>query len=310
VKRLAADGPRAAYATCDRVSVWTAGTGASIDGPAAGCSSVAYPLPVTTLALAGNRLAYGTIGGGNGTVWWLGGMTVEPTLQSFVLASGTNTCCLPQPEVAGSGNLLVFDSRAIVRYDPYPPHVEWQIRAAGQAGCGCPIIKSFVQPFDVPVSLDADAGRILIARSRSLELLDAGGTTVLFLPDLPTDPASNPSWVVPIESVLSGSDIIVRVADELRDYDADNGGLLHSWRLPAVPILSSPDERILQAAARGLVAYVLAGRVHILRLSDGADAAIASGSLAQFMDSGLVYADGARIHLIPFAKLPSRSSVR
>jgi len=31
---------------------------------------------------------------------------------------------------------------------------------------------------------------------------------------------------------------------------------------------------------------------------------VAHGTLARFMNAGLVYADGARIHLVPYAALP------
>ena len=60
----------------------------------------------------------------------------------------------------------------------------------------------------------------------------------------------------------------------------------------------------LQDAANGLVAYVLDDQVHLLRLADGKDVTIAAGSHARFMDSGLVYADGSRLHLTPYDRLP------
>jgi hypothetical protein len=44
----------------------------------------------------------------------------------------------------------------------------------------------------------------------------------------------------------------------------------------------------------------------MLRLSDGATAAVASGSLARFFDGGLAYAEGARVRIIPFDRLPLR----
>jgi hypothetical protein len=61
---------------------------------------------------------------------------------------------------------------------------------------------------------------------------------------------------------------------------------------------------VLEDAAKGLVAYILDGELHLLRLADGADAVVAPASAARFMALGLVYADGARIHLVPYAKLP------
>jgi NADPH-dependent 2,4-dienoyl-CoA reductase/sulfur reductase-like enzyme len=61
---------------------------------------------------------------------------------------------------------------------------------------------------------------------------------------------------------------------------------------------------VLEDVARGLAVYVLDGEVHLLRLRDGADRVVAAGTLARFMDTGLVYADGARIRMTPFARLP------
>jgi hypothetical protein len=44
--------------------------------------------------------------------------------------------------------------------------------------------------------------------------------------------------------------------------------------------------------------------VHLLRLSDDQDATVATGTLARFMDTGLVYADGVHVHLVSFDQLP------
>jgi hypothetical protein len=61
---------------------------------------------------------------------------------------------------------------------------------------------------------------------------------------------------------------------------------------------------VLQDAAHGLAAYTLDGRIHLLRLADGHDTTLASGTLAAFTDTGLAYADGARIHHVPYDRLP------
>jgi hypothetical protein len=54
----------------------------------------------------------------------------------------------------------------------------------------------------------------------------------------------------------------------------------------------------------GLAAYTLDGQVHLLRLSDGADKIVAPGTLPRFVDRGLIYADGARVRVLPFDRLP------
>jgi hypothetical protein len=64
---------------------------------------------------------------------------------------------------------------------------------------------------------------------------------------------------------------------------------------------------VLEDASRGLVAYTLDGNVHVLRLADGADRVVAHGSTARFLTAGLVYADGSRLHLVSYAKLPLRA---
>ena len=61
-----------------------------------------------------------------------------------------------------------------------------------------------------------------------------------------------------------------------------------------------------RALAHGLAVYVLDAQVHLLQLADGADRTVGSGTLARFADAGLVYADGARVRLTPFGRLPLR----
>ena len=63
-----------------------------------------WDLVVSTVALAGDRVAYTTLAGGNTTFWTVGAANLDPTPRSFLLDSGSNTCCQPNPEVAGSGN--------------------------------------------------------------------------------------------------------------------------------------------------------------------------------------------------------------
>jgi hypothetical protein len=101
---------------------------------------------------------------------------------------------------------------------------------------------------------------------------------------------------------------------ELRDYDSGTGAHLHAWPLPDVPsgaecetpnsIRCSQPRLALEDAARGLVTYVLDGQVHVLRLADGVDVIVASGTTARFIDSGLVYANSLRLRLVPFDRLP------
>jgi hypothetical protein len=109
-------------------------------------------------------------------------------------------------------------------------------------------------------------------------------------------------------------------------YDVRTGALLHRWPLPQVwtgPDCGfhcgpnpncwygcDPGTLVLEDAARGLVAYVLEKQVHVLRLADGAVTVVAKGTVARFMDDGLVYADGSRLHLVPFGALPLRAFMK
>lgn len=58
----------------------------------------------------------------------------------------------------------------------------------------------------------------------------------------------------------------------------------------------------LEDARRGVVAYVN-GAIHLLGLADGSDRVLARGTIARFIDSGLVYADGARLRLAHWAEV-------
>jgi hypothetical protein len=69
--------------------------------------------------------------------------------------------------------------------------------------------------------------------------------------------------------------------------------------------LACPFARLfLEDAARGLAACVLDDQVHVLRLADGTDASVGAGTVARFVGTGLVYADGTKLHLVPFEQLP------
>ena len=58
--------------------------------------------------------------------------------------------------------------------------------------------------------------------------------------------------------------------------------------------------------------YLLDGRVHLLRLADGADAVVATGTAARFGATRLFYAYEAaapwkgRVRFVPFDQLPLR----
>ena len=59
----------------------------------------------------------------------------------------------------------------------------------------------------------------------------------------------------------------------------------------------------LGALAAGCPCAVVSSSPGPYRIADGADRVVAPGTLARFADDGLVFADGARIRLIPFERL-------
>jgi hypothetical protein len=149
-------------------------------------------------------------------------------------------------------------------------------------------------------------------------VLDADGRQLLSIP-VSTNAAE-----------FAGSDLIVVVPGELRDYDAATGALLHVWPLPYLSFGGFCGVRIpdcgytqfrLEDAGRGLVVYLAGGprpvgatggQIHLLRLADGRDVVLGSGTAARFGAGGLFYAYQAtglwpgRIRFVPFDQLPLR----
>lgn len=327
ITRLAADGGRVAYVSCGRVFAWLPATGAVVQtepqaslSPRCTIGDNYNPFEIYTLALAGDRIAFGAREGNTGQGWWLYEGELGPP-QRFVTLDwrgGASGCPVVKGglgDLAGSERLLVFSTW---RDDQHCPAVttEQQIERVESAGCPCPVIAASQGPL---VPFDVDGGRVAAGGDNATVLLDSAGTQLLSVA------------VSPLAVQLAGSELVVLVQGELRDYDASTGALRHAWPLANVPSsgecasphrgswgcgwqcsdsVCSPPRLLLEDAARGLVTYVLDGHVHLLRLSDGADATVADGTLARFMDAGLAYVDGARIHLVPFGSLPlgSRSS--
>lgn len=298
IKQLAADGGRVAFAACGHVFVWTparqevAQTEASASlSPR--CSDRAVISSTYSLAIADDKVSFGLIGGGNTTFWWLGGTTTAPPRTAFTLKEGSATTASPRTgfvaDLAGSGPLLIFssvDQEWVGGQCCSIRTIRQAIVRTGAVGCPCAVLASEPGPF---VLHDVDEGRIVAAGDNAVVLLDGEGQRLLHV------------FARARGAQLSGSDLVLVVGNELRHYDAASGGLIRSWAI------SEGDAFRLQDVARGLVAYVHSGwQVHLLRLADGADAVVAPGTLARFTDAGLVHADGARLRLVSFDRLPLR----
>jgi Tol biopolymer transport system component len=291
VERLVADGGRVAYVACGHVFVWTP-SDARVEQAepqtslSPRCNSPTYypGRGIYTLGLAGERVAFGIRGGGNTTVWWLGGTTLGRPPGPFMLGEGYRTTCAPTKgfvgDIVGSGSLLVFTSRDEARGCP-PEVAEQRIVHAAQRGCPCRTLATEPGPF---VPHDVDGGRIAAAGDNAVVLLDENGKRLLEV------------GAIARSAQLAGDDLVLAAGAELRHHDTSSGTLLHAWPVP--------ERGSLQDAARGLAVYVLDSQVRLLRLGDGTDVGIAQGSQARFVDTGLVYADGPRLRLVTFDRLP------
>jgi hypothetical protein len=148
-----------------------------------------------------------------------------------------------------------------------------------------------------------DDGRIVVSGEKETRILAADGTILLSLP------------VPMLAAQLDGSDLALAVGKQIRDYDAQTGALRAAWPLPLEPAghdcdlfgdpsCRQPVKLTIGGLSHGWIAYSIFDQIYVLRLLDGGAFSIGTGTLPRFMDDGLVYADGTRIHLVPFDKLP------
>jgi WD40-like Beta Propeller Repeat len=312
VERLAADGSRVAYVACGHLFVWTPAAKQVVQAePTASLSPNCAPYlsySIYSVALAGARVAMGILQPGVVPLWSLGAVTVGrtrsfvPLDDGFLVNAAVAISERVAGELAGAGKLLVFASltevfplgRAASRTVSSS-----QVLRAEAGGCPCPTIASSSGTL---VPLDVDSNRVVLGSDAETGLVDATGARLLTLP------------IASLAAQLSGSDLVVLVQGELRDYDANSGALRHAWPVPDVSSgrecstpngvsCTSTPRLILEDAARGLATYILDGQVHVLRLADGVDTTVGSGMLARFTDQGLVYAAGDKLRMIPFSEL-------
>jgi WD40-like Beta Propeller Repeat len=314
ISRLAADGQRVAFVSCEGVFAWTPATGEVArlrDSDALSTCRMRDRYWVGyALALAGDHVAYGELQGCHTIRVTLRLEALAPPRGSSELASGQGACgSRYTPGVgwtAGAGDLLVFSSWT----EGCPPGscsstlfgtTRQEVLRVGREGCPCPVIASSPGPL---IPADVDGGRVVVHGDNETLLLARDGRQLLSL------------GVSPLTAQLSGSDLVLVRRGEILHHDARRATLLHRWPLPDVPAGARCEHRcaregeapqlLIEDLARGLVTYVLAGRIHLLRLADGADTIISRGTHARFLDAGLVYADGSRLRLVPFDRLPLR----
>jgi hypothetical protein len=297
------------------VFAWTPATGAVTalveSEPLATCHAGRRGWVGYSLAVAGDRVAYGVLQGCHTIDVTLQLESLAPTRTSSELARVRGQCASPYlPGVGwlvGSGDLLAYSSwNETCSFPPGCSSTSYtttsqRIYRVPTGGCPCPTVVSSPGPL---IPADADAGRIVAYGDNATLLLDADGQLLRSIP------------VSPLAAQLSGSDLALVLRGQVRQYDTATGLLLHTWPLPNVPsgvrcehrcARTGEEPRLLvEDLARGLLAYIFEGRVHLLRLADGVDIVVASGTQARFMDAGLVHADGTRLHVVPFERLPLR----
>jgi Tol biopolymer transport system component len=318
ITALAADGGRVAYVSCGHVFAWTPATGtveqvepvASMT-PACSLGQSYFAYEVYSVAVAGDRVAYAQVDGNLGQAFDLvvseAGASAE--VGSGIADGGNPLVCTGQclGELVGGGGLLAYSawSATFDSQSEQPVVTQQEIDRIDGIACPCQTLRSDPGPL---VPLDVDGGRIVAGGDNATVIIDANGRQLLSVP------------IVPLAAALTGNDLLILRQGELLDLDATTGTQLHSWPLPDVtsgrecgskycrPIWpdkpTTGPELVLEDAAHGLAAYILDGQVHLLRLADGTDATIGAGTLARFMDTGLVYADDNQLHLIPYDQLP------
>jgi Tol biopolymer transport system component len=319
IERIAADGGRIAYVSCGHIFVWTPATGDVRQAePAASLlpfckepnNNAAFePFQIYDLALAGDRLAFGTRTGNSTQRFSLYEERLSPRPMPHVVmqAGGYAGCGVTNGglgELAGAGDLVVFSRWREVDLQPPPGcgvrTTSQEIDRLDPGGCPCPVLGSSPGPL---VPADVDEGRIAAFGDNKTMLLDPTGAPILSIP------------ISVAAAQLARSDLVAVRRGALLHYDAHTGALIHTWALPDVPTSGScgsphpwtcSASLMLLDARRGFATYAVAGQVHVIRLADGHDVAVGAGTTARFFTDGLAYADGSRIRVVPFESLALR----
>jgi hypothetical protein len=295
VQAIAADGARVAiqYAAAQpadayrSIETWDAQSGSIVRFEGGGGD---YQGP----ALAGDRLAHPGFESGSYFLWTA---TLDRPAAEFPgLCPSQTLCDDPLGDVVGKGSLLVFDSwrrpqPSCAQPCPGPKREGRLFRVDSGTAVQIASSSSELTPLAV------DTGHILVDEgSGTLAILDASGADLLRV--------AAPGFA---EARLQGSDLVVHAGATLDDYDSASGALLHAWLLPANATLEDVQD--------GVAVYVTSAQIHLLRLSDGRDAAITppgAGPLhAQLEPAGLFYSYSVldsdrpgRVAFVPSANLP------
>jgi hypothetical protein len=331
---LAAEQGRAAFAFCNQlVGVWRPGaSGVTRLGPLAqwACPPPRGPERVFSLALAGDRVAWAAGAGGN-IVTNLLFLVVLGRPDVLTIAADYSYCCRgnPDPErmgdVYGDAGFIAFSSRVKCNDMGAPAcpsgtqptllsQTVWRLRRPPyQAPCvGKPgPCVQLATLNDVLQPLSVDSGRVALRQSNGTLVLrnSSGGLVRQFAALAGLTRAAE----------LMGGSLVVLVPGSVQQFSLTTGARLRARPVPNVPSAGvcgmppcPPATLRLVDASRGLVAYILSGKLHLLRLRDGRDRMVATATDARFGDTGLFYAYVApapwpsRVRFVPWAALPVR----
>jgi hypothetical protein len=329
---LAAEGGRAAFAFCNQLlGVWRPGsTSVTRLGSLAQwtCPPPRGLERTYSLAFAGDRVAWIAESGGNTVSNYLF-LVVLGQPHVITIAANVAYCCRgsdPDRErmgdVYGAGGFITFSSRVKCGDQGAPgcptsartlvSQTVWRLRrppfqaqCVTQAGPCAQLatLNDILQPLSV------DSGRVALRRaSGALEIRKPNGALARQFPGLAG---------LTRGAELMGDRLVVLVPGRLREYKVTTGALLRARPLPNVSsggvcgMPPCPTVALQMVdAARGLVAYILSGKLHLLRLRDGRDRVVATATDARFGDTGLFYSFAkpapwvSRIRFVRWAALP------
>lgn len=332
VLQLAADNGRAAFAFCQQlVGVWRPGaTGIVRLGRLSlwACPSPTSPQSIQSLAIARDRIAWVADEGGN-IIDDYAFVTTLAQPHTLTQVAHLAHCCRGEPDqermgfVFGDKRFLAFGTRykcGELGTPPCPTQAigfanwsTWRIRRPPFSSTNCvyatgPCTRLASSPTTLQ-PLSVGGNRVALRRADgSVVVRDWDGLVLRTFPAL--------AGLTHGAEVMGGR-LIVLIPAHILDFDLTTGHLLRTRLLPQVPnagvcgiLPCLPTALRLIDAARGLVAYTLAGKLHLLRLRDGADTVVAPADDARFGDTGLFYSYTTtgpwpgRIRFVDWAQLP------
>ena len=330
---LAADADHAAFAFCNQlVALWRPGaTTITQLGPV---NQWSCPPPrglerVFSLALTGDRTAWAASAGGNIATNLLF-LVMSGTPHNITIAAETDNCCRGVDsdlnrigDIYGDGGFIAFSSRlkcndhgatacASGTHPSLLSQTVWRLRRPPfQAPCvGKPgPCSQLLTQNNVLRPLSVDSGRIVFQLANgSLIVRKSTGALVHQFPALAGQTRG---------AELMGNRLLVLIQGKLLVYSLPAGNQVSTRPLPNVPSAGvcgmppCPTATLqLVDASRGLVAYILSGKLHLLRISDGRDRVVATATHSRFGDKGLFYSYSAtgpwpsRIRFLRWRALP------